>query len=52
MSTLKEPTFGNGKICYKVMPAIDVNHQQQFIALCLTGTSGNGKMEVCLLMTE
>lgn len=30
MSTLKEPTFGNGKICYIVMPAIDVNQSAAF----------------------
>ena len=30
MSILKEPTFGNGKICYIVMPAIDVNQSSAF----------------------
>ncbi len=30
MNALKEPTFGNGKICYIVMPAIDVNQSAEF----------------------
>ena len=30
MSILKEPTFGNVKICYIVMPAIDVNQSSAF----------------------
>jgi hypothetical protein len=30
MNTSKEPTFGNGKICYVELPALDVNQSADF----------------------